>query len=631
VTPPRPPRRPAARPSGRPAPRTAGRPAAGPAARRPAAKRPPARRQRLPLGRPGVRLRSGLVLLGAVVLLLAGRLVQLQGLQPAAYADRGVQRTHEVTIPAVRGQILDRHGSPLALSVVAKNVYAEPRTIAKAVCQPGATAPCDPASIAAAVAPVLGLDVAQTEAKLASKKDFVYLKRTVDPALAKKVMELELPGIGQESTTQRVHPSRQLAAGVLGFTDFEGVGKAGIELALQDVLAGEPGRTVARFDVAGRVIPTSADSHVDAVPGKDVSLTLDRDLQWYAQKLIAAQVQATQAKNGTIAVMDVKTGEVLALATAPTYDPDDLRAGGLMGNPALSDVFEPGSVNKVITAAAALQAGVVTPSTVIEVPPTYRVADKILHDAEEHGLEHLTFAGVLAKSSNIGTVKVAQQVGAQRLYDMMKAFGFGAKTGLGLPGESRGIVPKPADWSGTSIANIPIGQGVATNVLQVASVYATLANDGVRVQPNIVRSQRDSAGHVVPAPAPVKKRVISAAVAAQIRSMLEAVVSEQGTAPKAVIPGYRVAGKTGTAQRVAVSGPRQGYYDGTYTSSFIGLAPADAPRFVTAVILQGTGAKGYFGGQVAAPLFSQVMGFALRSYGVAPTGTTPPRLRLSVD
>jgi cell division protein FtsI (penicillin-binding protein 3) len=593
------------------------------------------------MGRPGVRLRTGLVLLGAVVLLLAGlgavvlllagRLVQLQGLQPAAYADRGVQRAHEITIPAVRGQLLDRNGQPLALSVLAKNLYAQPTTIAKAVCQTGATAPCDPRTIAAAVAPLLGLDVAKTEAKLASKQGFVYLKRSVDPALAKQVMDLELPGIGQESTTKRVHPSRELAAGVLGFTDFEGLGKAGIELALQNVLAGTDGKTVARFDAAGRIIPTGADSHVDAVPGKDVALTLDRDLQWYAQKLIAAQVQATQAKNGTIVVMDVKTGEVLALATAPTYDPDNLKAGGLMGNPALSDVFEPGSVNKVITAAAALEAGVVTPQTVIEVPGTYRVADKILHDAEDHGLEHLTFAGVLAKSSNIGTVKVAQQVGAQRLYDMMRNFGFGEKTGLGLPGESRGIIPRPADWSGTSIGNIPIGQGVSVNVLQVASVYATLGNGGVRVQPTIVKSQRDSAGHVLPAPAPVKKRVISAAVAAQIRAMLESAVSEQGTAPKAAIPGYRVAGKTGTAQRVATTGPRQGYYDGTYTSSFIGVAPADAPRFVTAVVLQGTGAKGYFGGQVAAPLFSQVMGFALRSYGVAPTGTTPPALRLSVD
>ena len=577
-------------------------------------------------------MRSGLVVLAAIVLLLAVRLVQVQGLEPVALADHsGVELVRPVTLPAERGQVLDRQGNPLAISVAAKNIYAEPRTIAKATCQPGAVAPCDPATIAAALAPMLGLVPAEVEAKLSQSNAFVYLKQGVDPALAQKVIDLELPGIGQETTTRRVHPSHDLAAGVLGFTDYAGLGKAGIELAMQKVLAGKDGKTIARFDAAGRVIPTGSDSHLEPVPGKDVELTLDRDLQWYAQTLLAEQVANTQATNGTIIVMDIKTGELLALATAPTFDPDNRRTGQLMGNPALSDVYEPGSVNKVITAAAALQAGIVTPQTVIEVPPTYQVSNTILHDAEKHGVEHLTFAGVIAKSSNIGTVKVAQQLGADRLYEMMRSFGFGSTTGLGLPGESAGIIPKPATWSGTSIANIPIGQGIAVNALQVASVYATIAAGGVRVEPSIVKSTRDSAGHVVSAPAPQRRRVLTPEVASSLRSILEAVVSEQGTAPKAAIPGYRVAGKTGTAQRVATTGPRAGRYDGSYTSSFVGMAPADAPRFVTAVVLQGTGAKGYFGGQVAAPLFSQVMGFALRSFGVAPTGTTPPVLRLSID
>jgi cell division protein FtsI (penicillin-binding protein 3) len=407
----------------------------------------------------------------------------------------------------------------------------------------------------------------------------------------------------------------------------------GVELAYQDVLAGVDGRTTAQFDAYGRIIPTGADRHQDPVAGKDVVLTLDRDLQWYAQQLIAQQVEATHAKNGTVVVMDVRTGELLALATAPAFDPDNRNAApdGAIGNPALSDVYEPGSVNKVITAAAALQAGIVTPATVIDVPPTYKVGNHVLHDAEKHGLEHLTFAGVLVKSSNIGTVKVGQQVGAERLYAMMRAFGFGEKTGLGLPGESRGLVPKPADWSATSIGTIPIGQGVSVNALQMASVYATIANNGVRVTPTVVKAVRDNAGHLTPVPAPQRRQVVSVAVAAEIRAMLEPVVSEQGTAPKAAIPGYRVAGKTGTAQRVATSGPRAGHYDGTYTSSFVGMAPADAPRFVTAVVLQGTGARGYFGGQVAAPLFSRVMGFALRGYDVPPTGTRPPMLKLVAD
>jgi cell division protein FtsI (penicillin-binding protein 3) len=583
------------------------------------------------LGRPGVRLRSGLVLIGAVVLLLAGRLVQLQGLQPAAYAGQaGVARTHVVVLPAARGEVLDRNGNQLALSVFAKDIYAEPRVLAKATCQPAATDPCDAASIAKVVAPMLGLDLAKVTTELASDKGFIYLKRGVDPTLAASVLAKNLPGIGAENTSKRIHPSHDLAAGVLGFTDFEGKGRAGIELAMQKYLAGKEGKTVAQFDSAGRIIPTPNGSHLDPVEGSDVELTLDRDLQWYAQQLIAQQVQATQAKTGSVVVMDVKTGQVLALATAPSFDPDNRPSGLFTANPAISDVYEPGSVNKIITAAAALTAGVVTPDTVIEVPNTYKVSNKVLHDAENHPVEHLTFAGVLAKSSNIGTVKVAQQVGPDRLYAMMRNFGFGDRTGLGLPGESNGIIPKPEHWSGTSIANIPIGQGISVNAMQVASVYATVANGGIRVQPSIIKSTRDAAGHVVSAPTPVQRRVISAPIAASLISMLESVVSEQGTAPLAAIPGYRVAGKTGTAQRVATSGPRAGYYDGTYTSSFIGMAPADAPRFVTAVVLQGTGAKGYFGGQVAAPLFSKIMGFALRSYDVPPTGTTPRPLRLSV-
>ncbi|MCU1588322.1 MAG: peptidoglycan synthetase FtsI, partial [Frankiales bacterium] len=607
--------------------------AARPAARAAHRTRPAARRTAT-LGRPGVRLRAGLVILAAIVLLLSGRLVQLQGLQPVALADRsGVELVRPITVPALRGQVLDRNGNPLAVSVLAKNLYAEPRTIAKgaSLCREASTIACNPHTIAAALAPLLRLPAASLEAKLKQDKGFVYLIRAVDPALATRVMALGLPGIGQESTTRRVHPSHDLAAGVLGFTDYEGVGKGGIELAMQNVLAGRDGRTVARFDAAGRIIPTGSETFVAPVPGKDVELTLDRDLQWYTQNLIVQQVAATHAINGTAVVMDVKTGEVLALATAPTFDPDRRRDGQTMGNPAISDVYEPGSVNKVITAAAALQDGLVTPETVIEVPPTLKVSNKVLHDAEKHGTEHLTFAGVLAKSSNIGTVKVAMQLGPQRLYDTMRSFGFGTRSGLGLPGESRGVIREPADWSGTSIANIPIGQGISVNAMQVASVYATIANDGVRVTPSIVKSWRDSAGHVGTPQPPATRRVITPVVAQQIREMLEGAVSEQGTAPKAAIPGYRVAGKTGTAQRVATTGPRAGHYDGTYTSSFVGMAPADAPRFVTAVVLQGTGSNGYFGGQVAAPLFSQIMGFALRSYGVTPSGTKPPVLRLSAD
>ncbi len=572
-------------------------------------------------------------MIGAIVLLLGARLVQLQGLQPAAYADRaGVQRTQQLVLPAQRGDVLDRNGNPLAVSVVAKNVYGEPRLLRQASCTAASATPCDPRSIAAKVAPLLGLDVAKVEQQLRSGHAFVYLKKSVDTTVAQRVMDLDLPGIGTESTSRRVHPGHDLASGVLGFTDFEGAGRMGVELAFDKVLAGVPGEMVAQFDAYGRVIPTGSDRRREPVAGRDVVVTLDRDLQWYAQRLIADQVAATHAKNGSVVVMDVQTGELLALATAPTFDPDRLtsRDSERLTNPAISDVFEPGSVNKVITASAALQAGIVTPMSEVTVPPTYKVGNHTLHDAEKHGVEHLTFAGVLAKSSNIGTVKVAQKVGPDRLWSMMRSFGFGEKTGIELPGDSRGLLPDPKDWSVTSIGTIPIGQGVSVSALQMAGVYATIANGGVRVAPTIVKAVRDNAGHVTPQPAPAQRRVVTPIVAAQIRTMLESVVSEQGTAPKAAIAGYRVAGKTGTAQRVATSGPRQGRYDGTYTSSFIGMAPADAPRYITAVVLQGTGSHGHFGGQVAAPVFSQVMGFVLRSFDVAPTGTRPRPYRLRV-
>ena len=591
--------------------------------------RRPVRRTRA-LGRPSVRLRAGFVVVLAVLALLAGRLVQLQGVQSAQYAQAAdSQRLRTLVLPATRGALLDRTGAPLAMSVTAKAVFGEPRVIARSTCQPAATRPCTPQAIATALAPVLGLDAATLGRSLSSDRAFVYLARGLDPAVAAKVAALDLPGIGTLTESRRTHPSHDLAENVLGFTDVDGKGAGGVEAALQSVLAGTPGSSTAQVDHAGRVIPTGVGDGTDPVAGRDVQLTIDRDLQWYAQSLLAQQVAATEAANGTVVVMDVRTGQVLALATAPTFDPDH-RQGvdpAVMGDPAISEVYEPGSVNKVITAAAALQAGVVTPDSVVEVPPTYAVGPHIVHDAEQHGAERLTFAGVLAKSSNIGTVKVAQQVGPQRLYDAMRAFGFGARTGLGLPGESRGVIPAPADWSGTSIATIPIGQGISVNALQVASVYATVANDGVRVTPSIVKSTRDGAGHLVAAPAAESHRVISSVVAGQLRAMLEGVVSDQGTAPQAAVPGYRVAGKTGTAQRVV-----DGHYaPGNYTSSFIGFAPADAPRFVTAVVLQGTGKKGYFGGQVAAPLFSKITAFELRSAAVAPSGTPGPVLRLTAD
>ena len=568
-----------------------------------------------------------------VLVLLAGRLVWLQGLQSTAYAsDATSQRLRTNTLVAPRGEITDRNGQPLAVSVDARAVFGEPRTIAKAQCPALSTKPCTAASIAAALAPVLGLPARDLTTKLSSKGAFVYLGRGLDPSVGNAVRALDLIGIGVLPESRRVHPEGDLAISVTGFTDLDGHGLMGVESGMESVLAGKNGKTTAEVDRAGRVIPTADSTNVPAVPGRGIELTIDRDLQWYAQQVLAAKVAETQAVNGTAVVMDIATGEVLALATAPTFDPDHRPATiapDALRNVAVSDVYEPGSVNKVITAAAALESGVVTPDSVITVPPTLQVAGHTVHDAEQHGLEQLTFTGVLAKSSNIGTVEVAQKVGAQGLYDAMSRFGYGEKTGLGLPGESRGLLPEPRDWSGTSIATIPIGQGVSVNVMQVASVYATVANGGVRVTPTIVKGITDRSGRMQPTPAPATRRVLSPEVAAQLRTMLEAVVSAEGTAPLAAVPGYRIAGKTGTAQRVVTAADGRGHYDGSYTSSFIGFAPADAPRLVTAVVLQGTGRAGYFGGSTAGPVFKNIMSFALRDLKVPPTGTTAPVAKLT--
>lgn len=629
---------PTARPGARPA--GAGR---GPAP----ARRPPTAR----LGHQGVRLRSGL--LGVLVLLslIAGRLVWLQGVSARAYADQAVeQRLRTTSLLAARGAITDRNGQPLALSVDARAVYAEPRTIAKATCaapagsNPAATParPCTPGALAQALAPVLGQPAVDLERKLSrplkaggtcSPADpgacaaFVYLARGLDPQVGTAVRQLQLVGVGVSTEPKRVHPGGTLAANVLGFTSLDDqgaiTGAAGVELSANGVLAGRDGVQRAEVDGSGRVLPNGTRTEREPVPGRDVRLTIDRDLQWYAQDVLARAVQTSQADSATATVMDVRTGQILALASTPTFDANDPGAAPAAdrGDRALTDVFEPGSVGKVMTMAAGLESGQVTPDSVITVPNRYQVADKVFRDAEEHPTERLTLTGVLVKSSNIGTIQVAQKVGADREHEMLSRFGIGSPSGLGLPGESRGLLPPTAQWSGATIGAVAIGQSYSVTAVQLASVYATVANDGVRVTPTIVSGTADANGVVQPAPAPASKRIVSAEVAAQLRGMLEGVTGDGGTAPLAAIPGYRVAGKTGTAERVIA-----GRYNG-FTASFVGFAPADAPRLVVAVSVQGP-KNGYFGGQVAAPPFRDVMAYALASQGVPPTGTPAPRLRL---
>ncbi len=445
------------------------------------------------------------------------------------------------------------------------------------------------------------------------------------PATAQKVAALKLAGVGILPTTRRSYPDGALAANLLGFVGVDGKGLAGLEYTYDKQLSGENGRRTYEIGANGQPIPDGEHHVVDPVPGTGLRLTLDRDIQWKAQQAITDEVAKAGALSGTVIVMDPRTGQILALATAPTFDPNHPGAAppSALGNPAVSDPYEPGSVNKVITFSAALEKGLISPDTPFTIPPTYDYAGHTFHDAEVHGVEHLTATGVLAQSSNIGTIQIAQKLGPDALYHYLRAFGFGQTTGIGLPGESPGILPPPDKWWATTLPTIAFGQGVSVTAVQVASVFSTLANGGVRVTPNLVAGTVRPDGTVVAAPRPEEHRVISARTAHTVRDMLEAVTSDQGTAPAARIAGYRVAGKTGTAQRPSGHGGYEGY-----TASFAGFAPADNPQLVVSVVVQKP-VNGHYGGVIAAPVFHDVMTFALKSLRIAPTGTKPPVERLT--
>lgn len=628
------------------------RPAARAATPRPAARRPSAPtsvRQRssadrgaVVLGRPGVRLRGGLLAVLIMLSLIAGRLVWLQGFQAEAYAaDAIAQRLSTVQLQAPRGQITDRNGQVLAMSVDARLIYGEPRTISKARC--ASDKPCDPATIAAELGPALGLPVDElaerlsltpkatgatcSATELVGCRGYVVLAHGLEPPEANKIRDLGLVGIGTAPEPRRVLPAKDVAANVVGYTTVEGRGTAGIEQQYDSVLAGKDGKRTAEIDGGGRIIPNGRTTTVEPQAGRDVQLTIDRDLQFYAQQVLAEQVETSQAESGSATVMDIRTGEVLALATVPTFDANDPSAvdASLRGNRAVTSPDEPGSVGKAITAAAVLEAGTLTPDSVLTVPDRYKLSNKVFKDSSPHPTQQLTFTGVLVESSNVGTIKAAQTIGGPKLHDMLERFGIGSRTGIELPAETAGILRDEKDWSGTDYGTHPIGQGYAATGLQMASVYATIANGGVRMQPTVLRGMADADGALQPATPAAPRRVISQQVADQLRGMLEGVTNDGGTAPQAAIGGYRVAGKTGTAQ-IAVDGGYSGY-----TGSFVGFAPADRPQLAVAVSIQRPTKGSYYGGLVAAPVFQKIMSFALRAEGVPPTGALSPELQLRAD
>jgi cell division protein FtsI (penicillin-binding protein 3) len=552
--------------------------------------------------------------LAVVLSLFMGRLLQLQGVDAPSYAARAeAGRLHTVDLPASRGNITDIHGAVLATSVAAEDITADQTLVA------------DPADTAMQLAPVLGVDAGTLVQALTGTKRFVYLARQVTPAVWHQVEALNLPGIFHNDTTLRVYPDGGLAASVVGFVGWDGHGLGGLELGDDKLLAGVNGIDTYQSGAGGDQIATAGGTLHDPVNGSTIRLTIDRDIQWEAERLLAQRVRYAHADSGTVVVMDPHSGAILALATYPSFNPADPGAAAVddRGNRALSDVYEPGSTSKVMTAAAVIQSKALGPNSEITVPNSLQRGGRTFHDDISHGTWHLTLTGVLAKSSNLGALQAAEHIGPNKLYHYLKAFGIGSPTGLDFPGESPGILAPPSQWSRAQFATVSFGQGLSLNAVQATSVYATIANDGVRVEPTLVAGTVAPDGTFTSAVAPRTVRVVSAATARTVREMLESVVSDDGTAPMARIPGYRVAGKTGTANRID---PTCGCYRG-YTASFIGFAPADHPRLVVSVTLQNP-KHGHFGGRLAGPVFRQVMSFALQTLDIPPTGTAPPRMRL---
>ncbi|MFC9587606.1 peptidoglycan D,D-transpeptidase FtsI family protein [Streptomyces yangpuensis] len=631
-------------------PRATARPASRPATRRPAGPRTP---HTIRLGSPRPRLRLVGVGLTLVMLAFVVRLLQVQAVDASSFsAAASKNRYTNVKLAAERGEITDRKGVALATSVDAYDITADPKMFTPQ----DSKAPDAPEQAAALLAPILGKDAKELTEKLRTKNSrYVVLAQRQTPQVWNQIKDLKrvfsekatadkknnapganvLAGVFKEDSSKRVYPGGDLAAGILGYVNAEGKGAGGLESSLDKKLAGKDGE-ITYAQSGGRKVPTAGSSEKPAVPGDDIELTIDRDIQWAAQSAIAEQVQKSEADRGYVIVQDTRTGEVLAMANAPGFDPNDLTRASTaaMGNAALQDVYEPGSTAKVMSMAAVLEEKKATPDTRVEVPNRLHRGDRLFKDDIDHPTWYLTLNGVLAKSSNIGTILATGQLGPTQseanevLHSYLTKFGIGRPTGLNYPGESRGILAEPRNWSTSQQYTIPFGQGLSLNAMQAASVYSTIANGGVRIEPTLVRGTKGPDGRFTPAPAPEQNRVISQETAKTLAEMLESVVDDQeGTGTKAKIPGYRVGGKTGTSNRVD---PATGRYKG-YTASFAGFAPADNPRITVYCAIQNPTKGSYFGGQICGPIYKKVMEFALKTLQVAPTGTAPAGLPVTYE
>lgn len=575
----------------------------------------------------------------AVILAATGiKLVHVQGFQAEALSARAEQqRTSTIDIPAQRGDILDRNGAQLAFSVETRTLWANLRLMRKEWAEFAKKNPDSDENYDSHVAEIAKYIAKKVPGKTTEedlleelrdrKSSFTYLVDDVQPSVADEIQS-EYPEIGYEKRAKREYPAGNVGSNIVGYANWRMEdpdqskhnieGLAGLESARNDVLTGKPGRQVA--DTAQGtdvVIPGTERDLQPATAGSDLQLTIDSDVQYNVQRMLKDYVEKSHADGGSAVVLDAKTGEIYGLASDKTLDPGNLDPD-LLTDKAVTEPFEPGSVNKVITAAGAIEAGITKPDDVHRVPGSMKVADHTVHDAWEHGTQPFTTTGIFAKSSNVGTLMLAQELGPDRYLDMLKKFGLGQRTGAGLPGESPGYIPPRNQWSGTTFGNLPIGQGLSMTVLQMASMYQAIANDGVRVEPRVVSATRTPDGRRVAEPKPDETRVVSTHTARQVRDMLRATVQdgdtyEAGTAPQAAIEGYQVAGKTGTGQQI---NPETGAYsDDLYNITFAGILPADDPRFVVGIRLDAPDTT-LPEGSSAAPLFKEMASYLAQRYEI---------------
>ena len=556
------------------------------------------------------RMRGALAFCFITLSIFGIRLFQLQALDaPQLAATAAENRTRTLILPAQRGEITDRKGAPLAITVDARDITVDQTMV------------IDPVGTANAIAAITGADVATIIPEISGDRKFNYVLKKITPEQWTKIKELKLPGIFSEKTTKRIYPSNTLASSTIGFIGGEDKGLAGLEYGFENELAGSQGEVTVEISAGGRPLPSGIASEKKPVPGMGIRLTIDRDLQFVAEQSLAARVEHAQADSGTLVAISPKTGKILALATYPTFDANKPgeAADGVTVNHALVDAYEPGSTAKVITMAGLLNEGLASPTTAFTIPPVLKRNGKTFHDHEPHPTLKLTMTGVLAKSSNIGTIQAAELMGAEKFNSYLTKFGVGQSTGMQFPGESKGRLPKIENWSGTSFPTFAFGQGYMVTAVQIASMYATIANDGVRINPSLIEGYVMPNGQYQAAPEPEKVEVISESAAKTLREMMETVVSDEGTAPLAGIPGYRVAGKTGTAQ---VVDPNCKCYSRDVIASFIGMAPAEDPEIVVAVAIHHP-RNGRYGGLLAGPVFKEVAQYSLQQLNIPPSNGKP--------